>query len=261
MRAPPSLTLQESTLKSLVRSDGTCCGPKQSKLWALLTMGFEDVLPGDWEWPYMYALADTGFELARGSRICPCTLRVLEIGWGEGISGRRLLAQPALTGAAQHGVEVQYEVIELHPVVAQDALKEAKKHPHGRMLVHEGPWQQVFPRLPAGQYDLIFHDPYNLTPRDMGEPQRFETWGMPLTLLDNLLFYRLLRPGGVVVQYAISHGPSTATDLLRRYVAPLYTDFQLRRVDVGRYGIQPESGNRYATTHQARSLEVPALIK
>lgn len=114
----------------------------------------------------------------------------------------------------------------------------------------------MLPGLPAGSYHLIFYDPYNLRPKDVGEQQLYEQWGLPVAMLENFLFYRLLRQGGVLVQYAVSHGARSATDLLRE-VAPLYRDLRVSRVQ----GLRGEAGTSYATRQEAGNLEVPALIK
>lgn len=231
----------------------------------------------DWEWPYMYALADLGFELVMkniseaqvtsinsidhrsngwanaNSRI----VRVLEVGWGQGISGRRLLGELERIGAARDGVSMTYEVIELHPIVAQDARREAACHPEGRMQVHEGPWQRVVPCLPDCAYDLIFYDPYELKPSHMGETEQFEKWGLPICVMENLLFYRLLRPGGVIVQYAIAHGCLSASDLLRDHISALFSELKHTCIR----DLVPEVSSVYATKKQANSLDVSALIK
>mmetsp|Transcript_121956 Transcript_121956/g.237170 ORF Transcript_121956/g.237170 Transcript_121956/m.237170 type:complete len:243 (+) Transcript_121956:3-731(+) len=205
----------------------------------------------DWEWPYMYALADLGFDLAVSSRLKPgpAALRILEVGWGQGISGRRLMDEPQRTGRIKDGITVDYE----------DARAEAARRAGsgGTMRIHEGPWQTLLPTLPGGSYDLIFFDPYHLQPVHFGETQHFEQWGLPLTLLDNLLFYRLLRPGGVVVQYAISHGSKSASQMLQEFVAPLFAELRISKIG----GLVPEAGTIYASKQQADNLEVPALIK
>jgi len=215
----------------------------------------------DWEWPYMYALADLGFDLAAASSLKPGpgALRILEVGWGQGISGRRLMDEPQRTGRVKEGITVDYEVVELHPVVAQDARAEAARRTGngGTMCIHEGPWQTVLPTLPDASYDLIFFDPYNLKPSHFGEIQQFEQWGLPLALLENLLFYRLLRPGGVVVQYAISHGDQSASQILQDSVAPMFAELRISKIG----GLLPEAGTIYASKQQADNLEVPALIK
>lgn len=215
----------------------------------------------DWEWPYMYALADLGFDLAIASMLKPgpAALRILEVGWGQGISGRRLMDEPQRTGRVKDGITVDYEVVELHPVVAEDARAEAARRAGsgGTMRIHEGPWQTVLPTLPGGSYDLIFFDPYHLKPSHFSETQNFEQWGLPLALLENLLFYRLLRPGGVVVQYAISHGSRTASQILRECVAPMFAELRISTME----GLVPEEGTIYASKQEADNLEVPALIK
>lgn len=228
----------------------------------------------DWEWPYMYALADLGYDLAaralleassdpgscdpEGPKQLPRggKLRVLEIGWGQGISGRRLLGEPERTGTCRQGIQVQYEVIELHPVVAEDARREAQNRPPGAFTVHEGPWELIVPTLPDGAYDLIFYDPFPMTPQHAGQQPRSEKWGLPLSVLENLLFYRLLRPGGVLVQYAISHGRSTATDYLKQ-IAPMFAELRCMKLR----GLAPESCTSYALFEQAKDLDVSALIK
>lgn len=215
----------------------------------------------DWEWPYMYALADLGFDLAMSSRLKhgPGALRILEVGWGQGISGRRLMEEPQRTGHVKDGITVDYEVVEIHPVVAEDARREAARRAGsgGTMRIHEGPWQTVLPTLPDGAYDVIFFDPYHLKPAHFGETQNFEQWGLPLALLENLLFYRLLRPGGVVVQYAISHGSKRASHILQECVAPMFAELRISTIG----GLVPEAGTIYASRQEADNLEVPALIK
>eukprot|EP00931_Biecheleriopsis_adriatica_P046374 TRINITY_DN26620_c0_g1_i1.p1 TRINITY_DN26620_c0_g1~~TRINITY_DN26620_c0_g1_i1.p1 ORF type:complete len:498 (-),score=98.64 TRINITY_DN26620_c0_g1_i1:46-1467(-) len=217
----------------------------------------------DWEWPYMYALADTGFHLAvqkllgdQDGANTPRVMRILEIGWGQGISGRRLMDIAEKTAAGAAGLRVEYEVIELHPAVASDARMEMQRRPQGAMRVHEGPWQQVMPTLAQGNYDLVFYDPFNINPRYIGEAQQYEPWGLPVCVFEALQFHRLLRPGGVVVQYAISHRQNTS-ELLKQQVAPLFSELKLTRLA----GCQPEVGTSYASASEANYLDVPALIK
>merc|ERR1712000_232713 len=73
-------------------------------------------------------------------------IRVLEIGWGQGISGRTFLKNQS----------VQYEVVELHPTIA----KVAREAIGSRGIVHEGSFEQVCKDLPTSSYDIIFFDPY-----------------------------------------------------------------------------------------------------
>ncbi|CAJ1416505.1 unnamed protein product [Effrenium voratum] len=258
--------------------------PQEEKMWQMFTtFQVEDSEPGvlgseesfgkhlhvrgttgpihlmqDWEWPYMFALADAGFQIAaqnvlqKGER----KLRILEIGWGQGISGRRLMNNAEEAGL---GLEVHYEVAELHPRVAADARREAAKRTQAEVRsvhVHEGPWQKILPSLPAESYDLIFYDPLNISPRYIGEKQLFEQWGLPTCIFEALQFYRLLAPGGVLVQYAISHRTSTV-DLLRRQLQPLFRELRLTRIS----GLRAEANSSYVTTAEAADLFAPALIK
>eukprot|EP00434_Breviolum_minutum_P019879 symbB.v1.2.017541.t1/scaffold1371.1/size209032/13 len=213
----------------------------------------------DWEWPYMFALADAGFQISLQTvkrLVGTKHLRILEIGWGQGISGRRLMDNAELAGVQE--LQVEYEVVELHPQVAADARVEAARRQGSlcSMRVHEGPWQKVMPKLSANSYDLIFYDPLNITPRYIGEKQLYESWGLPICVFEALQFYRLLRPGGVVVQYAISHRSSTAK-MLQEEVAPLFRELRLTRIA----GLQPEANSSYVTTEEAADLFAPALIK
>lgn len=54
----------------------------------------------DWEWPYMFALADSGFQIAsqNGSK----ALRVLEIGWGQ-VGGAETCMKRACRASAVEG--------------------------------------------------------------------------------------------------------------------------------------------------------------
>lgn len=214
----------------------------------------------DWEWPYMFALADAGFHISLETvkqMVGPKKLRILEVGWGQGISGRRLMDNADAAGLPE--LRVAYEVVELHPAVAADARAEASRRPKDTVCsvrVHEGAWQKVLPKLAANAYDLIFYDPLNISPRYIGEKQLYESWGLPVCVFEALQFYRLLRPGGVVVQYAISHRSSTVK-MLEEQVAPLFKELRLTRIA----GLQPEADSSYVTTAEAGDLYAPALIK
>lgn len=213
----------------------------------------------DWEWPYMFALADAGFRISLETvkqSVGPKNLRILEVGWGQGISGRRLMDNADAAGLPE--LRVAYEVVELHPAVAADARAEASRRQDTvcSVRVHEGPWQKVLPKLAANAYDLIFYDPLNISPRYIGEKQLYESWGLPVCVFEALQFYRLLRPGGVVVQYAISHRSSTVK-MLEEQVAPLFKELRLTRIA----GLQPEADSSYVTTAEAADLYAPALIK
>ncbi|CAE7713143.1 gamt-a [Symbiodinium sp. CCMP2592] len=215
----------------------------------------------DWEWPYMFALADVGFDLAlRHAQLGGLSrLRILEIGWGQGISGRRLLDNAEKAGSGLPQLQIEYEVVELHPAVAADARREAetrKKGPVKAFHVHEGPWQKILPELPAQSYNLLFYDPLNISPRYIGEQQRFETWGLPMCVFEALQFYRVLRPGGVAVQYAVSHRTSTL-ELLQRQIAPLFSALSLSRIS----GLRAEANSSYVTAAEAHDLYVPAFVK
>lgn len=214
----------------------------------------------DWEWPYMFALADAGFQIALQNtlRSGSKSLRILEVGWGQGISGRRLWDHAASAG---RGFGVAYEVVELHPRVAADARERAlQQASQGGLVpsvhVHDGPWQKILATLPANSYDLIFYDPLNISPRYIGEAQFFEPWGLPVCVFEALQFYRLLKLGGVVVQYAISHRTSTVK-MLQEQLAPLFRELRLTRVE----GLKPEADSSYVTTAEAADLFVPAFIK
>lgn len=215
----------------------------------------------DWEWPYMFALADVGFDLAlRHARLGGLSsLRILEIGWGQGISGRRLLENAERAGNGLPQLQIEYEVVELHPAVAADARREAETRKKGTVKafhVHEGPWQKILPELPAQSYNLLFYDPLNISPRYIGEQQRFENWGLPMCVFEALQFYRVLRPGGVAVQYAVSHRTSTV-ELLQRQVAPLFRALSLSRLS----GLRAEANSSYVTAAEAHDLYVPAFVK
>ena len=101
----------------------------------------------DWETNYMTRSVDFLLDA------CPeRPIRVLEAGWGQGISGRCFLRNES----------VDYEVIELHPSVAENARRvfsemsiEAK--------VHEGAMERISPNLEVRTYDVIYSDIYTAT--------------------------------------------------------------------------------------------------
>jgi len=100
--------------------------------------------------------------------------RILEVGTNVGYSALWLCAGLAPKGA--------FEGIELDQALAQRAGANLHEAVGKRAQVHQGAALDVLPRLPAGQYDLIFLDAVK------SEYPKY---------LDHAL--RLLRPGGLVI--------------------------------------------------------------
>lgn len=128
-----------------------------------------------WEEPYMDMLA--GIATANGGR-------VLEVGYGMGLSSRAVLRRPSVTG---------YEVIECHPDVVTRAVTHLRGEiGSGRVRLHVGFWQDVVPGLRDGSFDGLLFDTYPLRPE--------EVHGNHFPFLAEA--FRLLRPGGVFTYYS-----------------------------------------------------------
>lgn len=100
----------------------------------------------DWEDGYMATLA----EIAGGHGG-----RILELGYGLGISSRHLRSNPAVT---------EYWVVECHPEVIERAVVEMKDDlASGRAHLISGFWEDAVPILGDGGFDGILFDTYPLT--------------------------------------------------------------------------------------------------
>ena len=124
-----------------------------------------------WETPIMHAMVDTSLAECRAQRP-----RVLEIGWGMGISGRRYL---------EAGVD--YTVVEAHPELAKAAGRAVE--PFGGRVV-EGFWEDT--HFDDGSFDIVFFDAYHATHDPNGS-----------YLVDSARhFYPTLAAGGVFETFA-----------------------------------------------------------
>lgn len=209
----------------------------------------------DWEIPYMHALADRSFEAVvtaareRAAAVnttkgnifdSPGSVRVLEVGWGQGISGRRFLDAARRTGALQDGVWVDYEVIELHPGVARDARAHAKDYPMSKMKVHEGPLQLLLPSLPAENYDIVMFDPYDLSGLT---PHSSEAWNEKM--FRHLSMHRLLRKGGAMTWYD-QRKVEDARSSTQWYKGRFFSETKF----YNQMGLHPEKSTSYLDVHQ-----------
>lgn len=100
----------------------------------------------DWEDDYMAVLAGIAGE--HGGR-------VLEVGYGLGLSAGHLLANPLVT---------EHWIIECHPAVLQRAAVALKDEiSAGRVHLLSGFWEDVVGSMTPGQFDGVLFDTYPLT--------------------------------------------------------------------------------------------------
>lgn len=207
----------------------------------------------DWERGYMRKSVDLLVDSCRNR-----PMRILECGWGQGISGRCFLSR-------QH---VEYEVVELHPQIAENARRvfanmgvDAK--------VHEGALEEIVAKLPPRSYDIIFFDIYSFKfghdpvedARDKNRWVRYYTskllarpdidpfaprlgvierssvdgpdlfFQAPAFVYISML-YPLLKIGGVAGHYSADEEPLGGNDLLlRNYRQTLFPDWRILRVE------------------------------
>lgn len=138
-----------------------------------------------WEEPLMKAMAEA---------ITPAD-RVLEIGWGLGISAGHLLPR------CQH-----YICIESIPEVARRGWNLLRKHWPYKVCMHEGDWREVLvadkllhgllPEFSDASFDAILFDAYEHEYREPGQqpdPPGY-SWDMSAEFFPTA--HRLLKPGG-----------------------------------------------------------------
>eukprot|EP00756_Hemistasia_phaeocysticola_P060657 Hpha_TRINITY_DN4213_c0_g1::TRINITY_DN4213_c0_g1_i2::g.186762::m.186762/K00542/GAMT; guanidinoacetate N-methyltransferase len=133
----------------------------------------------DWETPYMEALSKTVG--AQGGR-------VLEVGYGLGLSARAL----GLLGQSEGEVQLgEHVIIEANIEVAAAAETYAKSAPVPTTVL-KGFWQDIVPELPPGSFSGVLFDAYPLTREEWaaGEVDSFFKEAV-----------RLLKPGGVFTFY------------------------------------------------------------
>jgi len=109
-----------------------------------LMIGGHFVMAG-WQEPLMNAIADTLLAFC-----CNPTPRVLELGWGLGFSGRRLLRRAS-----------SYTVVEAHADLARLASQVTAEYDIPSRVIHAR-WQDVDP-TPYGPFDLVLFDCFPAT--------------------------------------------------------------------------------------------------
>ena len=178
-----------------------------------------------WETQWMRALARYGLRKTR-SASAEGPVRVLELGWGQGISGRELLA----------GWNVNYTVIEIHPGVAANARKFFEDHgmsSHARVL--EGAWEEVFPTLKDRTFDVVFADTWDTTRAKGRQAWEFrEPWYFNAYESCFVSLYRMLKPEGVLVYYDTglreTYAGSSVTQKTLTWQPSLFNEVDIRKV-------------------------------
>eukprot|EP00927_Polykrikos_kofoidii_P083085 TRINITY_DN8426_c0_g1_i2.p1 TRINITY_DN8426_c0_g1~~TRINITY_DN8426_c0_g1_i2.p1 ORF type:complete len:773 (+),score=136.81 TRINITY_DN8426_c0_g1_i2:64-2319(+) len=140
-----------------------------------------------WERPFMHRLADA----ACSSPIFKAQkkpFRVLEVGWGLGLSGFRIQNYKHAV-SEHHVIEANRDVLSrLHDI----ATRENDKHDVDgtpRLIVHEGLWKDVVNDFKPGMFDAIMYDAY---PQDRSTQHTHQ--------FDFIAQYRrFLRTGGIFV--------------------------------------------------------------
>jgi len=165
-------------------------------------------------------------------------IRVLELGWGQGISGRTLLAHE----------NVDYTVMELHPAMAANARSVFKELGKGKdeARVLLGPWEKVLPTLADRSFDVIFSDAWPT--QKSGDKQKWtyaEKWEVTES---NLALPRVLKPGGAHVWYTAKRPSSKAkkpwhglANYNTWWHANMFTEFSVKKLG----GLKPYDSTIY----------------
>ncbi len=146
-----------------------------------LTMDGYQVMDA-WETPIMHGMVDRCMAAYTGDG----PPKVLELGWGMGISGRRFL---------EHGVD--YTVVEAHAQIAEDARQYLGDQGH----VVESLWQDA--EFAREYFDIVFFDVYYTTHDPDRDP-----------LLDAVRFFLPVMRDRGVFTYFLANDPVQVLDLL-----------------------------------------------
>ncbi|GAA1828157.1 hypothetical protein GCM10009682_54090 [Luedemannella flava] len=179
----------------------------------------------DWERPYMRVLAGIA---ARGGG------RVLEIGFGMGISAGFIAATPGVT---------EHLIIEANHDVAERARRFAATVDGVDCRVHEGLWEEVIDRVPDGSVDGILYDAYPLEESEVMNQARFAP-----------VAYRKLRPGGTFTYFS-----DEARDYRPEHLAMLLAaGFVRERIDSEIVAVDPPEDCQY---WKSSTLLAPILVR
>lgn len=205
-----------------------------------------------WEYRWMRELVRFG--LSKTLSRSDGKIKVLEIGWGQGISGRAFLAHP----------DVEYTVLELHPQMAADARRVfAELNVNGNVL--SGAWEEILPTLSDHSFDAIMDDIWDTTEDKESFLQAYrDSWLRPaMTTWDplNLALYRLVKPGGARFFYT----PGTYTQLRNGSIhdfevfwyTNMYSEITLREIG----GLHPYQSTTYVNANAFHSAMIPVAIK
>ena len=138
----------------------------------------------DWEHPYMERLA--AIATSRGGSAPDGGARVLEIGFGMGISANYVISNPRVS---------EHVIIEANHDIAELARKFRDSHPTRTIRIFEGLSYDVIAdeieEFREGSFDGILHDAYPLDESQVQNQAHFARTA-----------YRLLRPGGVFTYFS-----------------------------------------------------------
>ena len=199
-----------------------------------------------WETKWMRKLANYGLSKTR-SALPGQKINVLELGWGQGISGRQLLSHP----------NVNYTVIELHPTIAENARAVFKKlGAEARVL--QGSWEHVLASVPNHQFDMIFADIWDTTRENDRVSWEYNARGEN-DVYDQQFWslYRVLRPNGAHVWFET--GQAGRMDLSEKtvwYETNMFSELHLKKLG----GLRPYKETTYVQQGWDESF-LPAGIK
>ena len=193
-----------------------------------------------WETPFMHKMADIA--TSNGGRI-------LEIGFGMGISSTRIQAASNLT---------EHVIIEMNDDVFKRLLKFSETS-KSKVTSLKGKWQDVAPSLKGASFDGIFYDAYPL-----GENE----WHHHQFDFIREHGFRLLKPGGILTYCNITSYGVLLRERFNYDVRKMFEESQIPQLEKIGFkkenisydvvAVTPESSCRY---YDHNELVAPKVVK
>jgi guanidinoacetate N-methyltransferase len=193
-----------------------------------------------WETPFMHKMAD--IVTSNGGR-------VLEMGFGMGISGSRIQTAPNIT---------EHVIIEMNDDVFKRLLQ-FSANSKSKVTPLNGKWQDVVPSLEDASFDGILYDTYPFDQRELHSHQ-FDFIAKQ--------GFRLLKPGGILTYCNITSYGVLLKEQFNYDVRKMFEENQIPQLEKIGFKkenisyevveVMPESGCRY---YDHNELIAPRLVK
>lgn len=181
--------------RTVVRREEWVSAPPKLQDGELIVFG--EVVMSDAEDAYMRALVDQLMRTPALVDEAPSTKRILEIGFGMGISAGHIRSHDSTQSIREQGAHLQHVVVEPNRDIFASCLSEATNRTKSsgyKLTPLFGFWEDVVPLMRSGSFDGILFDPF---------PSAITVGFMKQA-------HRLLKRGGTLTFYLRQPGDSAA---------------------------------------------------